>query len=1195
MKRLLPFAALLVLAALVFWILQGGGASPEDQPLQTDRPEVEQLAAGSLDAGPERILEEVEEPFDPRAEKIGTGNFGLVGTVVDEKGVPLPDMWIGAYSSPYPLFDFEVNLEEILERPLELSLEPLAAVRSDAEGHFQLEGLAGRGTYLVARGHHHLTRGRQEVRPTDLDSEEGVILHTVPGASLEGTVVDELGAPVANAEVFVGPSLMYIIQAIRSRDIYLERVFTDGAGRFAIDAVPANMKLSVVGLDGATHPGMRDFGPLNPATDAKIKLQLVETGKLQGRIVDSEGEGVRGAKVLAIPIDLRMLVGVVRALPEYIVESGSDGRFEFPELPKRNMVLIAQGREGRAAPVTCAVTGPDSEVGKDLVLQTILDVEGRVVDLNGNPIANAKVMLNSIPSAGDRDFRSGGMPSADFLLMEAAGEILPEFLPVETWARTDAKGAFHLPAWEGAKIKIEAEGFSKAIFELPKETEEERLALIMMQPGSVAGTVTEQANDKPLQFYVVNAEQTSNMLEPKVEVEMGEDEDRRSFRDRKRQLEAVARKQVMADILADGEIAVLPQESMMSNLRNVQFQEDGSGIFRIDDLMPGTYKVEARADGFVVRSHRDVVVKPGEVTEDIDLKMSRGAVLKGRVVAFGSREAVAGAVVTIGKSKESGFEAYFRMGLETTAMARSGADGSFTLEGIEEGMEWVHVMAEGFSPTSIRGRPLELEEVREDVVIQVRQGCNINGHVYDRNGVPIPARLVGGFSMDSQDFWQAATNEDGYYHVEHVKPGSYFVITASLDNEALFTGNFMSVLNGSRIVQAYAKEGQTITVDIEDLSAGGCNLKGSLLSNGLPLTNATMFAMATETGGMFDMRMATSLTDDEGKFEFESLAPGNYSVQIDSPDWRGAIELDVPEAEEDYQVLETPQGIVRGRVLTEHTGSPVDGATVKLVRDDSSGGLFAMFTGGKQTDWGQSDEDGNFEFEGKPAGRYYIEVEINGWRDRDKITEGAPLGKAKTKPFTLYENDTKLVDDIRLPISSAIRVIITDAQGNAPQEGYTLSAIRDGAEEGEDPVSNWGFGKEGLISGVEAGTYTVRVEGRGFAKAQLEGVVVGEAETVEVDLRVEEGILLNARILGPNSQPIPGAAIRVYDADGKRVDGLDGPTAAFSRMFSSGDGTMPLGTYVPGRYTVEVDYEGVTQTRTTILSAGETTVVEFQF
>ncbi|MHC4381079.1 MAG: carboxypeptidase regulatory-like domain-containing protein, partial [Planctomycetota bacterium] len=704
---------------------------------------------------------------------------------------------------------------------------------------FQLEGLAGRGTYLVARGQHHLTRGRQEVRPLDLDSEEGIILHTVPGAALEGTVVDEYGAPVANAEVFVGPSLMYIIQAIRSRDIYLERVFTDGAGRFEIDAVPANMKLSVIGLDGATHPGMRDFGPLNPATDAKVKLQLVETGDLSGRIVDSEGEGVGGAKVLAIPIDLRMLVGVVRALPEYIVESGANGEFEFPELPKRNMVLIAQGREGRAAPVTCAVTGPDSEVGKDLVLQTILDVEGRVVDLNGKPIAGAKVMLNSIPTPGDRSQRSRGMPSADFLLMEAAGEILPEFLPVETWARTDANGTFNLPAWEGAKIKVEADGFSKAIYQLPEETEEERLALIMMQPGSVAGTVTGKADDKPLQFYVVNAEQRSNMLEPEVEVERFEDEDWRSFSNRQEQAEAEARKLVMGDILAEGEVAVLPAESMMANLRNVQFQEDGSGTFRIDNLMPGTYKVEARADGFVVRSRKDVVVKPGAVTEDIDLKMSRGATLKGRVVAFGSREPVAGAVVTIGNSKESGFEAYFRMGLETTAMARSGPDGSFSLEGIEEGMEWVHVLAEGFSPTSIRGRPLELEEVREDVVIQVRQGCNINGHVYDRNGVPIPARLVGGFSTDSQDFWQAATDDKGYYHIENVKPGSYFLITASLDNEALFTGNFMSVLNGSRIVQAYAKEGQTITVDIEDLSAGGCNLKGRLLSNGLALTNAT--------------------------------------------------------------------------------------------------------------------------------------------------------------------------------------------------------------------------------------------------------------------------------------------------------------------------------------------------------------------
>jgi len=1199
MKRFLPLIALVVVALLVFWIFQDNSTPEEvlDAPAVAEAEET--LAAATLDRSPERLVEEEAEPFEPRVEKVGDGNFGLVGTVVDEKGVPMADMWVAAFGGPYPFFDFELDVAELIENPLELSLEPIASTRSDADGKFQLEGLYGRGQYLVARGHHHLTRGRQEIRPSDLDAEEGLVVHTIPGAHLEGSVIDEFGAPVANAEIFVGPSLMYIPQAIRNRDIYLDRVFTDGSGHYSIDVVPANMKLSIVGLDGATHPGMRDFGPLNPGADANIKLQLTPTGGLSGTIENSDGESVAGAKILAIPIDLRMLVGVVRAFPEYIVESKSDGSFSFPQLPKRSVVLFAQGRDGRAIPVGSAVTSQDSVVGKPLVLQTMHDLTGRVVGMDGKGIAGAKVLLNSIPmpeSSGGR----GGMPAPENMLMEMAKEILPELIPAETWALTDASGRFHIAAWEGAKLRVEAGDYSKAVYSIPRKMEDKKLALILMQPGGIAGTVSNQEDGTPLTFYAVNGTQDSSYFTPpEVEEFDLEDMDFSSgdWRERMKESEArreEAKREMVGDILRDDETAILPEKSAMDNLRNIQMKEDGNPTFFFEGLMPGNWTIEGRADGYVVEKYKNIRVEPGEITEGIDIKMSRGATLSGRVVAFGTREPIAGAVVTIGRSKESGFEAYFRMGVETTAMARSKADGSFTLTGIAAGMEWVHVIAEGFSPTSIHGKPLEKGEVREEVVIQVRQGSNIHGHVFDRHGVPIPARLVGGFAMDSQDFWQTSTDEDGYYHIEHVKPGNYFIITASLDDEALFTGNFLAVLNGSRLVQCFAREGETHEVDIEDLSAGGCNMKGRLLNQGVPIAGATMFAMGSG-GSMFDMRMATAQSDDDGEFEFKSLAPGDYTVQIDSEEWEGGVELIVPDADEDYQVLETPQGVVRGRVLTETNGTPVEDATVKLVRDDSTGGMFAMFTGGKETDWGNSDENGYFEFEGKAAGRYHVEVEINSWRDTDVSSESSPLGNERSKGFTLYENDTKVVADILLPVSSAIKVLIQDAKGKAPDQGYTLTAIKDGETEGVDPNSNWGFGGEGLISGLSPGTYTVRIEGRGFAKAQIEGVVVGEAETVEVEIQIEEGVQLNARVLGANSQPLPEASIKVFDSKGKRVDGLDGPTAAFSRMFGAEDGTMPLGTFVPGSYVVEVEYEGEVQTRNALLSPDESTIVEFQF
>ncbi|MCP4093037.1 MAG: carboxypeptidase regulatory-like domain-containing protein [Planctomycetes bacterium] len=1208
MKRFLPIVLIALFVIAVVWILNSGDKNEVQPDTPNTTPAVAEMEEATLEGGMERTNTVIEEEvFDPRGLKVGAGKYGLHGTVVDEQGTPLGGLWVAAYSVSLPLMDFEFSPEEIFERPLDLNLEPLASTMANEDGTFQLEGVPGRSLFLVARGKHHLTRGRQAVQAEEVGSEKGVLLHTVPGAVLNGHVVDEMGGPVANAEVFVGPSYLYVIQAVRNRDIYLERIFTDAAGNFSIDSVPANARLTIAALDGATHPGMQDVGPFLPGSTVEATVRLVETGTLSGRTVDSDGEGMGGVKIVAIPLDLRMVVGFVRNLPDWMTESSADGSFEFPQLPRRTTVLLAQGRDGRSAPYTARVAGKTNEMNEDITVETTHQVSGRVVSMDGRGVANAKVFLGSIPSKADdsQDIQGGrGMiPSGENLLIGAAREILPELLPSETWAYTDAGGKFTIPAWNSAKLKVEAPGYSDSYFDLPGDLEEDKkLALILLKPGSVSGTVVDGKTKMPIKMFGVSTNLQASKLDPEIDLEMEEDEDWRQFRERHRIAEGKARSEVMDGILKDDEVSVLPAGSMMNNLKNVAINDDGSGKFQIDGLMPGTWRLETRAGGYVLERTHDIVVEAEKVTEGVNIELSKGATLTGQVVAYGTREPVSGAVVTIGWSKESGLSSYFSMGLESMAFARSDKDGMFSLSGIEPGMEWVHVVAEGFSPTAIKGKPLEDDEVREDVIIQVRQGATIQGYVYDRHNQILAGRMVGGYSMDSQDFWQTSTNEDGFYQAEHVKPGNYFIVTAALDADKLFQGDFMSVLNGSKLVNAFAREGETLNIDITDMSANGCKFRGKLLSGGQPIANSALIMMATDGASMFDMRLATAQSNAEGEFEFPSLAPGSYRMQLESEIWRGAIEVEVPDADEDYQVLNTPMGKVYGRIVEELTGEPVSGATVKLVRNDSSGGMFAMFTGGKETDFEQSDESGNFEFEGKSPGRYHIEVEMNEWGSvaldgGSDSGGGASLGKASVKTFELSRDASYPVGDIRLPIASAIRVHITTSNGKQPDRGYNLVAKRvDGDDDGgKEDTETWGWGESSLISGLNPGTYDITISGRGYITTRLEGVYVPQAETVDIDAVLEEGLPLNARILDPNNQPIAGAYVQVLDGAGNRVDGLSGTGARMSRMFASEDGTMPLGSFAPGSYTVRVEWDGQVKTQTASLAGTEVTVVEFQF
>ncbi len=222
---------------------------------------------------------------------------------------------------------------------------------------------------------------------------------------------------------------------------------------------------------------------------------------------------------------------------------------------------------------------------------------------------------------------------------------------------------------------------------------------------------------------------------------------------------------------------------------------------------------------------------------------------------------------------------------------------------------------------------------------------------------------------------------------------------------------------------------------------------------------------------------------------------------------------------------------------------------------------------------------------------------MNEWGGPAESGAGDPLGKASVKTFTLLQDTSYPVGDVLLPIAAAIRVHATTSDGKSADRGYNIRAIRiDGeGDEAGDTTDAWGWGESSLVSGLAPGTYDITVSGRGYITAEVKNIYVAHAQTVDVDVRLEEGLALNARILGPNNQPIAGADVRVLDNLGNRVDGLDGAAGQLSQMFGSEDGTMPLGSFAPGTYTVRVEWDGQVRESDATLTDGEVTIVEIQF
>ncbi|MBL7008820.1 MAG: carboxypeptidase regulatory-like domain-containing protein [Planctomycetes bacterium] len=1201
MRKTLTLLFLVVLTAGLAWLVFLGPADPAPAPLD-DRPIAAPTGTAPASAGAAQRQDLRQAPsadaFDNRQVKVGGGRHGLHGEVVDESGDPVAGAWVAAYSVPFPLLDFEFDISEIFDKPLDFSLEPLASAFADQEGRFALAGLQGRTLYLTARSHQRLTPRRQRVLPDALDGQEGVVLRTVAGASIVGTVVDPSGAPVAGAEVLVGPGIKYLISAFRNRSFFLERVYTGADGSFAVEAVPARTALTANAFSNAVESGLVEFGPLGRGAEATVQVALGDTGSLSGVVTDLEDEPVARASVVAVPLDLRYVIPFIRDVRAWTADTDGRGRYRFTRLPQALFLLLAQGREGRSAPLTARVTGEGS-LAPTLKIDTKLSIEGRVVNGAGRPVANALVRLQSIPTGveeGGRNERQR-MNSPGGIFIEAARELLPELLPDSTTAKTDGQGRFRMPAWSQARLRVSAPGYTEADFRLSGLAEDKKPVLQIWKPGSIGGQVVDDLDDRPVRFYLVRGNagggQPTRVAEAIEMVPVDPEADPIEH-------ESAAG----PDWLAEDEQLLGQQEaSWRAQLGGTTLVDSEDGRFLLKDIPPGSWRLTVQAEGYENGAATSVVVAEGERTEDVVIRLGRGAMISGRVLTSSTRAPVAGAIVTAGRGEESGFLAMLQGMGESVAMAETGEDGGYRLTGVPGGSDHVNVAADGYASASQKIPEMKAGEVRDGVEVVVMDGGSITGFVFDRHGVPLPARMVGAASMQARDFQQTATDEQGRYRMEHMRPGSYFMMAADLEDESLFTGDIMTMLGSSRITTTYVKDGEVTELDIVDPSAGGCRLEGKLMANGVPVPGANLMLLSAEGSGLLNLNLgfSTSRTNEKGEFLFKSLAPGEYRVQVESDEWRGALPLEVWEVPEDYQVLEVPVSGVRGRVVSARDGSPVPDASVVLVSDEpQAGGLAAMFGGGAERKWEQADETGYYSFEGVAPGRYHLEVSASApWRPRGQPELELPLGKVETDTFRLMEREVKEVATVQLPVAGSIRVRATLPSGAGGNPWFTATARLEGAEEPEAGPGGGRFGRpnqafgqeEAVITGLEEGTYDVVVSGGEWVETTVTGVVVRAGEVAETSVVLTRGVRLRVRVLDASNNPVSPSDIALIDAQGKRVnDRTAGIGAVLQRMF--GQPEIDLGTHRPGFYTIRVSHDGRTVDQPVSLTEGSSELVE---
>lgn len=345
-----------------------------------------------------------------------------------------------------------------------------------------------------------------------------------------------------------------------------------------------------------------------------------------------------------------------------------------------------------------------------------------------------------------------------------------------------------------------------------------------------------------------------------------------------------------------------------------------------------------------------------------------------------------------------------------------------------------------------------------------------------------------------------------------------------------FSANVICWLVAAVVLSPSIASGQSKSPTAGGKSSPGDRVAGIVVSkaDGHPLSRARVVL-----AGVKNRRIRESvITTDDGKFEFNGVPAGKYSLGgahrgfisagYDQHDQYASAIVTGAGIETDNLVLKlAPDAVISGRVLDE-TGEAVRQATVTLYIDDHSSGVHQIHA----SRGGRTNDLGVYELPSLNPGTYFLSVTAEPWYaihpERDSSQSQGMVDPAVdvAYPVTYYPDVTEADDaapisihggerlqlDVHLSPVPALRLVIhvPAAKGN----GTGFPQLEQTAFGDSIPVQSHGavMKTPGTweIGGIPAGRYNLRLTG-GSMSAQINGIDL-TSNAQEVDASAGEAL-----------------------------------------------------------------------------------------
>lgn len=361
------------------------------------------------------------------------------GVVVDGEGKPVQGCQVVRDAGP---------------EPESRSAARYRHISTDFEGRFQYdEILAGTHTFSFLPSRRYApVRGVEIAAPTD---EVRVVLRKLAEGeelgSVSGTVTDAAsGEPVEDFRASLvrrdrdqwrrfGPDTQYAVEASE-----------EGNGRFRFDGIRWSDGWYVHAEAEGYLPGHSGEVVIDPGRETSgIAIQLERPAALAGKVVPAAGgPGLDGATVEIIRLDPRRRKHPIVILHhdegevQTVASTGEDGDFAATGLSEGNVVVRAIHPDYASGiiPSVTLTQGATAEIRVELSPGG--NVQGRVVDDEGRPIASAGILLTPMPfgleegaayqtyseeTRPDGTYSIAGVRPGGYAIVAELGEQMPAF------------------------------------------------------------------------------------------------------------------------------------------------------------------------------------------------------------------------------------------------------------------------------------------------------------------------------------------------------------------------------------------------------------------------------------------------------------------------------------------------------------------------------------------------------------------------------------------------------------------------------------------------------------------------------------------------------------------------------------------------------------------------------------------------